>query len=737
MFVNQIRIFATTRPIRYPMLYSLLKRNLLSISCMLLVLMPTFAQAQDDLYVEMADDMYAVNSKRLALEQYQLALFVNPNNVRAQYMAGICYYETIYRDQCLKHFLKAYELDPTISDSILFQIGEGYHLNNKFEEAISYYNKYGEVVDKRLAAKELNKRQYDRIKARIEQKIEQCKVGEKLSENPEPVAIVPIEELNTLYPDYAPSITKDEKTMVFTSRREGGVSPDVAIDLLYYEDIYIATMREDGTWGEPQIIPGINTITHESNLSISPDGTELLIYKDDNAGDIYYSDRNKKGEWNKPKPISNTINSEFKESSASISSDNQFLFFASDRPGGVGGFDIYMVERLKGNKWGAPINIGPPVNTPFDEDAPVLSFDGNTLFFASKGPGSMGEYDLFKSERDPVTGDFQEPVNLGYPINSSDDDRYYVQSIDGIHAYFASIKEGGEGDMDIFRIMPKEEFEKFYAKEMEEVEEEEPEEEPIEVTTVEVPDTSATEENIALAQEPEEDPKEKETITPEPQLETKKPEPKPITPINFQVKVSDEEGNLVDPSSIKLLDIAKNQKIDLNKTSTGVYTAEVTTEDATNFRLQVEKSGYMFTNEDITLPKSTPSNQQIAQNVQLRKIKVNRRQVLKNIYFDFDRAKISPESYDELNLVVQMMKENKETRIEIGGHTDSKGSDRYNKDLSQRRAQAVVNYLINKGIDRKRIVAKGYGEERPLASNDDEQEGRELNRRTEFTVLQQ
>lgn len=729
----------------------------------LLLLMLGFthrATAQDTLYVDMADEMYAVNSKRLALEQYQLALMVNPNNVQANYMAGVCYYETINREKCLKYFKKAYELDPNVSDSILFQIAEGYHLSNNFTNAINYYDKFKAHIDKEVAANEITKLRYDNWVKQIEHKKNQCKVGKRLSSDPVPVTLIPVKELNTIYPDYAPTITRDEKTMVFTSRREGGVSPDVAIDLLFFEDIYISTKGSDNKWSEPQLVPGINTERHESNLGISPDGSELLIYKDDNSGDIYVSEKKNNGEWSEPEPISNTINSEFKETSASISADGERLFFASDRPGGMGGFDVYMVERIKRNKWGAPINLGPPINTEFDEDAPVLGFDNKTLFFASKGHDGMGEYDLFRSEFDSLTYEWGEPENLGYPINSSDDDRYYVQSMDGRHAYYASIKEGGEGDMDIFKIVPDsaEEAKEYLESKPKEEKEEEPEPEyvtkkPVEEDTtfeaeLEEPQDTTEEQAQVIekeiveeeieenVEEPEIAKMEEEEMEEEEDLDLSELEPE-ATAVQVIITLKDEDDNLIDADAIRMVGQDNQKTIPFERTGPGTFQAEINSEEEEKFRLKVEKQHYMFRNFDISIPEATPEEQSISRTVTLSKLEKDARpHILRNVYFDFDKASIRPESEDELKMVIQVMKSNPGIKVEIAGHTDSKGSDAYNKDLSQRRANAVVDYLVNQGgIDRSRLIAKGYGEERPLASNDDEREGRELNRRTEFKVI--
>jgi Tol biopolymer transport system component len=246
-------------------------------------------------------------------------------------------------------------------------------------------------------------------------------------------------------PDYSPVMSVDESTIIFTSRRFGSIG----IDGEYYEDILIAEKKEDGTWTTAHpISPYINTVTNEASISLSTDGNLLFIYRDDNGGDIYSSSL-QNGAWISPAAMGGEINSKNWETHACLSADANTLYFVSDRPGGFGGRDIYRCVRLPNGAWSKALNLGPAVNTSSDEDAPFIHPDQRTLYFASKGHKSMGGFDIFFTSKND-SGAWAEPINLGYPINTPDDDIFFMTSPDGKRAYFSSVRDGGYGDKDVY-----------------------------------------------------------------------------------------------------------------------------------------------------------------------------------------------------------------------------------------------------------------------------------------------
>ncbi len=477
--------------------------------------------------------------------------------------------------------------------------------------------------------------------------------------------------------------------LIFTSRREGSTGiGNVDRDLMFFEDIYISYFR-DGKWQPAQNMGiKINTEFHDASIGLSADGKELYLYKDENGGDIYVSRMNEDSTWTTPEPLSENINSRFSENSVCISPDGNTLFFTSDRPGGKGGIDIYYSEKDKKGRWGKPVNMGAPVNTSSDDDGPFIDYDSKTLYFSSRAHAGMGGFDIFVSEFDSTSKKWSEPVNIGYPINTPDDDIYFVKSGDSKYGYYASVKDGGIGEKDIYKVLIPENIQHY------------------------------------------DDLKNRK-------IEGKKtPEPlaKNFKPATLRVRVLNENNQAIDAKVLVKLK-ENDQEAGIKKMATGIYQSAFNNGAPQDYVVSIEADGYMFKNIDITIPPMQEQEQMLQRDIVLSKLQVGFQTVLRNIYFDFNKATFKQESYNELNKLERMLKENNTYRIEIAGHTDRVGTPEYNKELSQRRASAVVNFLIKKGIDASRLTAVGYGEEKPLATNDDEEEGREFNRRTEFRIL--
>ncbi len=736
-----------------------------------------YAQAADELLVENADMQYGFGSKRDAGEIYRNAVEINPSNVRANYMAGICYLETITKEKALKYLLKAYELDPNVSPDILNLIATAYHLGEKFDKAIAFYEYYKEDV-KAKTGTVYNKDKANRIASETNKKIAECRNGKDLIRKPVYVKIESVGNgINSEEPEYAPAINRDETIMIFTGRRDPNISPLKDRDNMFFEDMYISR-KVGNQWSALENLSVINTPYHEASISLSADGKQLLLYKDENAGDIYVSNQTKDGKWSSPKSIGSNVNTEFKESSASISPDGKLLFFSSDRPGGYGGMDIYVSPLLSGNKWGAPTNLGPKINTEFNDESPVLDYDGKTLYFSSKGHKGMGGYDIFKSEFDSTRNEWAEPVNLGYPINTPDNDTYFITTADGKRAYYASVKDHlGVGDLDIFMLSePKTAADSLLAeqqlkkkadpnaKEIKELEEliaskmgkkapdddqlvqNTPPAAPVKPAPVQQAIASnqvAPKKEEAAKEAPK--PAASKAIVPAKTVAAAEVVAKPAAPakptaqpISFKVTVTDQEGNPLE-ATVQLTEATSNAPVALSPLEKGLYSGSFSDLKQKRYNLSVEKEGYVFRNIPISVPAATVNAQELTREIVLARVSDSRgvKTILRNIYFDFDRVTLKSESFPELAKLERMLKENASIVVEIGGHTDKIGSTAYNNALSQKRAEAIVKYLIGKGISPDRLKAVGYGAQRPLASNDDEQDGRELNRRSEFEIISQ
>jgi dipeptidyl aminopeptidase/acylaminoacyl peptidase len=262
-------------------------------------------------------------------------------------------------------------------------------------------------------------------------------------------------EVNSEFDDYAPVITADGEYLYFTSRRPY-TDKEKKKNRMSQERIYEAIWDESSqSWleatplGTDINVPGRNI----SNVAISNDGQRLLIYQDDRYGngDIYETYL-KGNTWSQPVSLGNSVNSDDHESSASISPDGRTIYFVSERKGGEGKRDIWKATRDKNGNWGKPENLGKTINTKYDEEAVYIHPDGKTLYFSSKGHNSMGGYDIFKSEL--VNGKWSEPINLGEPINTPEDDLFFVLAANGRTGYYATGRSGGVKNIYQIRFTP-------------------------------------------------------------------------------------------------------------------------------------------------------------------------------------------------------------------------------------------------------------------------------------------
>ncbi len=322
--------------------------------------------------------------------------------------------------------------------------GKAYHQSMKFDSASVFYRKYRDWLRQQKDAppmREVNKR------------LMECESGKKLVSEPRKFVVTSLgPAVNSAFEDYAPVLNEEESMLIFTSRRyAGNVNQEVSRDGKPYEEIYVSE-RKDGWWTPARNIGSpVNTTFHDSNLALSADGNQLFTYSDANEGDIL-SSQFVNGQWSQPTPMPPPINTRYHESS--ISTDGKRFFVASERPGGRGGSDIWVIEKNAAGGW-VTSNPGPAVNTAWDEDGPFIDYDGRTLYFSSRGHNTMGGFDIFRSlwKSDHWTN----AENLGYPINTPGNDNYFVATKDGKRAYYSSVRDGGMGEEDIYMItLPKE-----------------------------------------------------------------------------------------------------------------------------------------------------------------------------------------------------------------------------------------------------------------------------------------
>jgi hypothetical protein len=384
-------------------------------------------------------------------------LVENPNNANINYKIGYCYLQTAnsklealqyLEAACDKRFSKSYDqydpIEKRAPVQALFYLGRAQALNLKIDDAIETFKKL---------QKSLGKKHLMYIDATRE--LEMCQEAKSQMANPRNYKITNVgPTLNTASNEYSPVLSLDESTMFFTSPR---VRPDSSnskiidfVTMQYKDDIYATFKNEEGVWMEPELL-NLNTDAHDAAISVSPDGQTLFIYRD-NFGDGQLLESTLIGEtWSEPLLLGSDINTAAWETHATVSADGNTLLFVSDRIGGVGKRDIYRCVKLPNGEWSRALNIGSQVNTVYDEDAPFLTADGKTLYFASRGHNTMGGFDIFSSKLGQ-DGEWSTPVTLGYPINTVDDDVFFVPMADGRRAYYSSSKDGGYGLKDIYLV---------------------------------------------------------------------------------------------------------------------------------------------------------------------------------------------------------------------------------------------------------------------------------------------
>jgi outer membrane protein OmpA-like peptidoglycan-associated protein/tetratricopeptide (TPR) repeat protein len=601
----------------------------------------------------------------------------DPSNMNLAFKLGVCYLSSIKeRVKAIPNFSKAITAAtdnysgssykernaPLISYKFL---GDAYHLNNEFDKAIDAYNKFIMIMKE-------NKESGKLLIAETNRRIEMCKTGKILVASPVRIRIENLgNNVNSAYADYSPVLSADQATLFFTSRRSETTGGQKDADGNNMEDIYMSDRTKDGWAKATNIGSRINTEWHEATVGTSPDGQMILIYKDDKGDGNIYSTSLEGDTWSTPVKLNDNINTKHWEPSAFISADGNTLYFTSDRPDGFGGRDLYTSKRTTDGDWGKALNMGPNINTKYDEDAPFIHHDSRALSFSSNGHNTMGGFDVFTSLLSEE-GVWSQPVNAGYPINTADDDIFYVFTPDDRKAYLSSYRDGGFGEKDNYLVT-------FLDR--------------------------------------------KET---------------PLTLMKGVVK--DESGMA-----------AKKVMITVTDNETGEITGSYHTNSKTgqflfilspgkNYNITYQAENHLFFSENLEIPQKS-NYYEINRSVLLDPIVVGSRITLNNIFFDFDKSTLRILSNVELKNLVLLLKGNPNLKVEISGHTDSKGDNAYNQKLSEERAQAVVANLIANGISADRMKAKGYGKTEPVSANKksngkDDPKGRQANRRVELLITE-
>jgi len=394
---------------------------------------------------------------------YALLLFKNiikdqPDNAHINYKLGVCYLKSnTERTKALSYLKKA---EKAISRNFDTYSSTDNTAPNEFDKSIEYFNKFKSKVSKK-----------HQLVSDAELQMEQCIVAKSMLQNSRTDVVISNlgSNINSAYSDFSPVVSLDDRVLYFTSRRvrkdSSNIDEFVPDDGKHFEDIYVSYKDKNDVWGEPEILSFSQVDRNEATIGVSADGVEIFAYIDDEGdGNIYssvfldtnFSELKKIGE-----DVSD-INTDYWETHASVTPDGNTLYFVSDRKKGEGKRDIYFSKKLPNGEWGLAQNIGATINTPYDEDSPYIAADGKTLYFSTNGTKSMGGFDVFVTRKDE-NNVWSEPVNMGYPINTVDDDVFFIVNAEGNKGYYSSLriektenvdhgKTKGFGEKDLYEV---------------------------------------------------------------------------------------------------------------------------------------------------------------------------------------------------------------------------------------------------------------------------------------------
>lgn len=403
-----------------------------------------FAQDEDnfkELFLE-AESFFLFEEFQDALPLYQRLLQLDPENYNINYKIGICYLNDPYQvsksipylEKAIKGASPEYRInnyrERMAPLEVYYYLGNAYRVNNRLNDAIEMYDFFQTVMDPVVYDSEL-----------VDAQVEACEVAKALQSKPVYFTSSNLgETVNDRFEEINPVVSGDESVIAFTRK------------LQFYDAVFYSR-KENGKWTYPiNLTPSFAVDGDTYVTGISYNGDEIFVYRsDDFDGNIYVS-RREDDQWSKLDKLNNNINTKYWESHASISDNGKTLYFTSNRKGGYGGLDIYKSQRREDGDWGPAINLGPVINTKYNEDTPFITDGGKTIYFSSMGHYNMGGYDIFYSTK-LNNGQWSVPVNAGYPLNTTNDNRFFVPTRDGTHAYYSNYNaEDSYGMADIYRM---------------------------------------------------------------------------------------------------------------------------------------------------------------------------------------------------------------------------------------------------------------------------------------------
>ncbi|MBV6644119.1 MAG: OmpA family protein [Cyclobacteriaceae bacterium] len=612
-----------------------------------------------------------------AIKQYDQILKKDPKNKDAKYHKLIAEHLTNKRGQDLTDLL-AFESSKGHSDKFYnYWMGRVHFMRYELDLAREHLQAF-------LDLKAYKSRE---IVAETSHLLDEIENASKFYLNPNEYEVEPLQApINSTFADISPAFFGGSNELLFASSRPVGNGSSLGNYLIFH-----TVKNNNDQWQDPLALKELGTFTkNTAKIEVVNENGKLFIFRENGGGDLYFSEPTSTG-WTRPVEFDTKVKASQLESHFFINNQEDHILFASKRSGT--GLDIYESRLdLSTGSWSSPRAVN-GINTQFDEDSPYLSKDGKTMYFSSDRRESMGGFDVFKSEYNASTNSWTTPENLGFPINTIDDEINFQLNNDDISGYLSSNRLHSQGDYDIFYfhkvgkiIAAGQVYDKETGQSIEGI--------TLKFHPIKYADETFRARSDAGGQYKTEIIAEEEFVV--------------------EIAYGDEivlVQQVITPGGSREKVFNKNFYVTLPKGGPTHHT---------NFNTLYE--GAAEEDDDLTLLGS--------------KFRVGRKAVTRNIYFDLHSFHIQPQSKEALDELYRLMKENPNLNIEIGGHTCNIGSHETNMEVSLKRAQSVKEFLVRNTIKPDRIKTVGYGETEPLASNDDEDEGRELNRRIEVKVIE-
>jgi outer membrane protein OmpA-like peptidoglycan-associated protein/tetratricopeptide (TPR) repeat protein len=579
--------------------------------------------------------------------------------LEAHLLLGQLYSDTGEWEKAVTHYRSVVAIDQLFFPPAIYSLGRAEFRTGRYAEAMNSLEQY--MKQPGASA---------RLKNEAEKMLASCRFALSF-----PVTMFETEpksagdSVNTALDEYWPSVTGDGQQLIFTRevKRAAGYGRDYNRDR--QEDFYISTWSMKGYWGTARNAGApLNTAGNEGAQSISSDGRSMFFTacdRNDGQGrcDIYFSSYDGT-RWSPGINLGQPVNTAYWESQPSISPNGRMLFFVSNRPGGMGGMDIWYSILGSNGRWGRPVNPGKTINTSGDEFSPFIYFNGKTLYFSSNGRETFGGHDIYVTKMNPDST-WTAPENLGPPVNTPADETGLVIESSGKRAYFSSIREKDRGKDIYYLDLP-------------------------------------------------------QRIQPEQVL-------------YFRGYVKDKESGQPIVARYEVSDLTRRTDV-MTSVTDRMGEFFVCLPQGSSYGLNVTADGYMIFSENFDFAEGYTSAEPFTKTIALNKVRKGEFMRMYNVFYNTDSWELLDASMPELEQLLEFLVVNHTVVIEVGGHTDSDGSEEHNQTLSEKRAESVREFLMKRGIDGKRIFSHGYGETTPVADNLTPA-GKKLNRRTEITIL--